>query len=566
MSEKGPIGTMSTELGPLPVQLLGQSGCRITFGNVVVYLDPYLSNSVQAFESQDLARQVPIPQAPNSISDADWVLITHEHIDHCDPETLPQIALASPLAKFIAPEAVLAKLDRWGIERNRLVVCQESEWFMLAPNLRVIATPAAHPEVERDETGRLRCVGFILDYFGRRIFHSGDTGLTEEVLEAVKRHLPIFCAFLPVNEQNFFRRRRGIIGNMSVREAFGFAEEIGAEQVVPIHWDMFCANEVLPEEIRAVYRRVRPRFSMHLSPRHIRTSAIRFSVIVRTLNEARYLAGLLESIASQDVHGLGFEVIVVDSGSTDGTVGIAESHGCRVLHIDKKSFSFGRSLNLGCRAALGDILVIVSGHCIPVNDRWMMELTAPILEEAADYSFGRQIPGPKTKFSEERIFEKYFPAQRPHGQSEFFCSNANAALSFAAWERLRFDEDLTGLEDMELAQRLLRNGGKVMYQPEAVVYHHHDETWGQIRNRYEREAIALQHVMPNVHVSLKDVVRYIATSVFNDAFAAAKKRVFRDNIKEILFYRAHQYLGVYAGNNQHRRLSISEREKYFYPT
>src|SRR3546814_17269827 len=91
----------------IPVQLLGQSGCRLGFQGGTVYLDPYLSNSVQELDAPDLARLLPIPCRPEQITDADWVLITHAHIHHCDPHTLPQLAAASPTARFMGPAPVL---------------------------------------------------------------------------------------------------------------------------------------------------------------------------------------------------------------------------------------------------------------------------------------------------------------------------------------------------------------------------------------------------------------------------------------------------------------------------
>jgi hypothetical protein len=89
----------------IPVGMLGQSGCRLAFAPATVYLDPYLSNSVQELDAPDLARQVPIACQPDDVTDADWVLITHEHIDHCDPHTLPKLAKASPQARFVGPVA-----------------------------------------------------------------------------------------------------------------------------------------------------------------------------------------------------------------------------------------------------------------------------------------------------------------------------------------------------------------------------------------------------------------------------------------------------------------------------
>ncbi len=548
----------------VPVQMLGQSGCRLSFPGATLYLDPYLSNSVQELDAPDLVRQVPIPVLPGQVADADWVLLTHSHIDHCDPHTIPKLAGASPQACFLAPQPVADILASWGIVQNRIQVAVE-HWTELAPGLRAHAIPAAHPEIECDAQGRLSAVGYLLEHADQRIYLAGDTFVRQEIIDALRRHSSVHTAFLPVNEHNFFRGKRGIIGNMSVREAFGFAREIGARQVVAVHWDMFAANETTPDEIRAVYRRQQPDFGLLLSPSSINLAEARLSIVIRTLNEAKHLDRLLTAIADQRVPGLGHEVIIVDSGSTDGTLEIAERHGCRILHIRREEFSFGRSLNLGCQAARGDILVITSGHCVPTDAHWLQRLCQPLLDNEAGYSFGRQLGGEDSHFSEQRIFAKYFPEQDCNGQKEFFCNNANAALRYSDWERLRFSEELTGLEDMELAQRLVREGGRVVYVPDAAVYHYHQETWSQIRRRFEREAIALQRIMPQVHVGPFDLARYIATSVVKDWRSAKRAGALGRHAMDILRYRWHQYLGVYNGNHQHRKLSHAEKEKYFFP-
>jgi len=549
----------------IPIQLLGQSGCRMEFPNSTLYIDPYLSNSVQELDSEYLERLLPIHIVPDSVIDADWVLITHDHIDHCDPHTLPKIAKASPKAQFIGPSSVLDNLEKWGVDASRLHQARVDEWLPLGIGLRVIAIPAAHPEFALDSQGRDLFVGYLLEHGEKTIYHAGDTSLKQEIIDNIKQHGSVHVAFLPVNEQNFFRQQRGIIGNMSVREAFGFAEEIGAKEVVPVHWDMFAVNGATPKEIRAVYRRHQPKFDLMLCPTSINLSKIRVSVVIRTLNEVKYLEELLMAIEAQELPGAGYEVIVVDSGSSDGTLKIAERHSCRILHITREDFSFGRSLNVGCEAAEGDVLVIISGHCVPADEHWLQKLCQPLFDEQADYSFGRQLGGEQSNYSEKRIFAKYYPARGLNGQTDFFCNNANAAIPYTQWQRFRFDEDITGLEDMELARRLVQADGKVQYVPEASVYHYHNESWAQVQRRFEREAIALQQIMPQVHIGLRDVVRYVVTSVFKDWQSAFGEGVWRQFALEILRYRWHQYFGAYIGNNEHRRLSYADREKYFFP-
>ncbi|MCB5185802.1 glycosyltransferase [Methylobacillus gramineus] len=548
----------------VPVQMLGQSGCRLGFAGCTVYVDPYLSNSVQELDAPDLDRLLPIPILPEEVRDADWVLITHAHIDHCDPHTLPKLAAASPQARFVGPAPVIQLLAEWGIADDRLLLAEETWQALGATGLRLHAIPAAHPELVRDKAGNLACVGFVLEYAGQRLYVAGDTMVKQEIIDALARLAPLHTAFLPVNEHNFFRGRRGIIGNMSIREAFQFGQEIGVRQVVAVHWDMFSINAVDPDEIRLLHQKLNPGFDLLLRPTSINLGKVRASIIIRTLNEARHLESVLQSIASQTLNDWSHEVILVDSGSTDDTLQIAERYGCRIQHITREEFSFGRSLNRGCEAAMGDILVFISGHCVPTDAHWLQTLCQPILEQRADYAYGKQLGGEQSHFSEKRIFAKYFPAISALPQAGFFCNNANAALSRKAWQQYRFDEDLTGLEDMDLAQRLTRDHGRVGYIAEAAVYHHHDENWPQVRRRFEREAIALQRIMPQLHVGLLDTVRYILSSFFKDVRQAWRGGI-KISILDVFCYRLNQYWGAYKGNHEHRRMSRAEKEKYFYP-
>src|SRR3546814_7343511 len=120
-----------------------------------------------------------------------------------------------------------------------------------------------------------------------------------------------------------------------------------------------------------------------------------------------------------------------------------------------------------------------------------MALCQPISDGPVDYSYGKQIGGPESRYSECRIFAKYFPDQSSLPQEGFFCNNANSAIARSAWAQYRFDEEVTGLEDMELAQRLYRDRGRIGYVAEACVYHHHAESWP----RSEEHTSELQSLM-----------------------------------------------------------------------
>lgn len=288
------------------------------------------------------------------------------------------------------------------------------------------------------------------------------------------------------------------------------------------------------------------------------------SIVIRTLNESRYLTELLESITNQCQQKYNIEIVIVDSGSTDETLEIARRFNCRITHIKKEDFTFGRSLNYGCDFANGDFLVFISGHCIPVHAKWIENLVSP-LEGSCVYTYGRQVGRDTTKFSERQLFEKYFPSTSRIPQEGFFCNNANSALRKDVWKSYPFDEELTGCEDMHLARTLHDKGRLIGYVAEAEVYHIHDETWERVQIRYEREAIALQKILPEVNVTLIDTFKFIIVGIFKDIRAAFSQRVLFKEFSSIIRFRYAQYAGAYKGNHFNRQISKQMKERYFYP-
>lgn len=289
----------------------------------------------------------------------------------------------------------------------------------------------------------------------------------------------------------------------------------------------------------------------------------RVSIIIRTLNEAKFLPECLNKINGQNYSGP-VEVVVVDSGSTDDTVKIASNFGATIVHISKLEFTFGRSLNVGCAASSGEVLVLLSAHCIPCDANWLRTLVNPLLENTSEYSYGRQIPrNGVSKFSEGMVFRKYYPNQASTPQAGYFCNNANSAILRATWQRLRFDEKLTGLEDMELAKRLVDGGGTVSYVAFSAVEHIHEEGWSRIKIRYEREAAALVDIEPTLHLTISQALKLFFLSILNDFKVADKK--FSLIIFEIISYRACQYYGSLLGSRASKLRINRMRREYFYP-
>ena len=196
---------MNTTKG-IRLEHLGQTGLRIDHGGLTVLVDPYLSNSVQELDSPDLVRQIPIAYKPNELKEVDWVLITHEHMDHCDPHTLPILAETNPNTLFMGPLAVRKQLLAWGIAKERIKEATP-EYYKLNNFLQVRSILAAHPKIRIDQDGHPHTVGYLFEYNGKKLYLAGDTSVCDELIEELKQVGPIDIALLPVNEDNYFKHR-----------------------------------------------------------------------------------------------------------------------------------------------------------------------------------------------------------------------------------------------------------------------------------------------------------------------------------------------------------------------
>ena len=270
------------------------------------------------------------------------------------------------------------------------------------------------------------------------------------------------------------------------------------------------------------------------------------SVIIRTFNEAKHLPRLFAALKEQKYRD--FEIIVVDSGSYDATCDIARRHADHVLDIHQHDFTFGYSLNEGIRRAAGRYMAIISAHCVPVDSEWLGRLVAPLREERMAMVYGRQAGEATSKLGEFLDFRRTFGDSREVlTPPNFFANNANSAVRRDLWERQNFDETLPGLEDIAWAQQHMKQGYGVFYEPEAVVYHVHEETWPQVRRRYYREGQAAKwigirgrrHVPAEIAREFRSLGGDILWSVQNGNFAS--------KFREILRFRFEKLLGTCSG-------------------
>jgi 2-desacetyl-2-hydroxyethyl bacteriochlorophyllide A dehydrogenase len=278
------------------------------------------------------------------------------------------------------------------------------------------------------------------------------------------------------------------------------------------------------------------------------------SLIIRTFNEEKFLPGLLEALGRQSSRN--FETIVVDSGSLDRTRDIAAGAADKVLRLQSHDFTFGHSLNIGIRETSGKYIALASAHTLPADEHWLDNLINPLRNQETAMVYGRQLGGEYSKFSEIRDMQRTFGPERkilkpPH----FFANNANSAIRKDLWQEHPFDESLLGLEDVEWAKYWMERGYQVVYEPEAVLYHIHEENWRQVRRRYYREAVAAhwigfkasRHALATPFIEARNTISDIGCILSPFEKRLETKRNPLDLVREIVLFRTNKSIGTIKG-------------------
>jgi rhamnosyltransferase len=209
---------------------------------------------------------------------------------------------------------------------------------------------------------------------------------------------------------------------------------------------------------------------------------MRVSIIIPTLNASVYLEKLLSMLQIQEVKPL--EVIIVDSSSEDNTIEIAKGIGAKTVVIPRQTFNHGKTRNIAAAEANGEILVFMTQDALPINEKLLSNLTAPLQMSYIAATFGRHIPRSDASPLEVTARQFNYPDKasikgigdiKKFGIRTFFFSNVCSAIKKKLFfEAGMFSEDIKTNEDMLIAAKLLLNGYSVAYVPEAMVIHSHN--------------------------------------------------------------------------------------------
>jgi L-ascorbate 6-phosphate lactonase len=233
---------------------LGQAGfcLRDPTGGPLVFCDPFLT------VSGDRTWQAPI--TPDELaSQADVVLISHEHIDHLDRPTLRAAATApGSHFKLVLPTPIVPEGEALGFSRDRIIAAQPGDTIDLS-GVMIHPVPARHGINVSDaytfgqelSNGLTRYLGYVVELGQLRVYHAGDCIPYDSQVERLRALQPRI-ALLPINGRDFFRETdQNLVGNMDSREAARLASLIGADVLVPMHWELFSHNRGFPGDLVA---------------------------------------------------------------------------------------------------------------------------------------------------------------------------------------------------------------------------------------------------------------------------------------------------------------------------
>lgn len=252
--EGGVRSLLACNLPPRTVGLawLGQAGFALKHADLLVLIDPYLSDHLaQKYRGARFphVRMMPPPIEADALQGIDAVLCTHRHGDHMDPELLPVIARNNPRCRFVVPRAECDAAAAIGLPSQQTIDMDAGDSVSLAADSEVFAIASAHEVLKTNDRGEHHFLGFVLRLGEFTLYHSGDCvpyeGLAERLREA-----RIDVALLPVNGRDPVRLSHGVLGNMTLEEATELCQSANIPWLVPHHFGMFEFNTVDPQDLQ----------------------------------------------------------------------------------------------------------------------------------------------------------------------------------------------------------------------------------------------------------------------------------------------------------------------------
>jgi len=217
------------------------------------------------------------------------------------------------------------------------------------------------------------------------------------------------------------------------------------------------------------------------------------SIIMRSYNEAWALQGTLPALAAQDFKN--WELIVIDSGSTDGSQHlIRTAQPAHFVQITPQEYNPSRVLNQGMGLANSEFGIFLNADATPQGPNWLRPLVSALQNPKTAACFGRQVPRPDCRAVFANDYDRCFGPNRESANWEHFFSMVSSGLRKDIWRQRGFREDLQYAEDDEYTRWCKAQGYAVAYVPESVAMHSHNYTPEQSYQRSFGDARAIGKV------------------------------------------------------------------------
>lgn len=277
----------------------------------------------------------------------------------------------------------------------------------------------------------------------------------------------------------------------------------------------------------------------------------RVAIIMRSLDEQPHADRSLAALASQS-HSR-FTLYNVDSGSTDGTLEAVRRFNPdpgKVVTIPPEAYVPGPVLNAMIERTTEPIVVFLNADAVPLDERWLERLLAPILSGLADATMSRQVARPSARFIVRYDYERAY-ARRADGESDArHFSAVAAAFRRELWEETKFQSEGYA-EDAVWARACLERGARFMLVPESVVEHSHDYTLKGLYRKRHRHGLAFALAGAEKAQALRQAALW-AREVVRDGLHAVK-RLRPDSIPYNLVYRTVIHVAYHRGRRDGER-------------
>ncbi|MFW5450516.1 MAG: glycosyltransferase family 2 protein [Methylophagaceae bacterium] len=293
------------------------------------------------------------------------------------------------------------------------------------------------------------------------------------------------------------------------------------------------------------------------------------SVIIPTKNAGYQFKNVLEMVLDQDAPWE-YEVLVIDSGSSDGTVAFVESkHNVHLHQITAKDFGHGKTRNLGISLSRGEFIIMITHDALPAIKTWLVEIVAAV-EQSEDVAgaFGRHVAyehdGPFLARDLNAHFDGFlvwpsvmrcddkarYANDRGYRQLLHFFSDNNACLRRSVWEKIPYPE-VDFAEDQLWAKQIIEAGYAKAYADKALVFHSHTFNFIELFQRSFDESMALEQLFgyklgPTINHMLKQSV----ATIINDVMYLIREKKLRTEfiwLIRIPFRNISKQLGYYLG-------------------